>query len=829
MSFPLTRPSSPSHSPSEDPHPHRSLPEVDVLASALHNALQGITGGGPSSSSSSSAHPGPSALAPPSSRQPDPDMANLKDKDKHPSLEIVVASDVLTLRGTGVDVTPTSLQGHLVLNLVESTSLKEITLQFRGKARLPAPSTDMSINSSAMTYLVCNHEWSFLEGDKKHTRTLKAGRHLFPFQLRIGGSLPSSISTPAFGGASVQYKLRATATRPGLAHNLQTQVPISINRSFAAEALEYQQTLEIENTWPEKLMYSIMIPHKAWAAGDTVTAVVKFSPLTKGARVLSVGTVVNETVKLYVRTGWQETTKVIASTKHGIHNGRAVKIEQPPPRSRAATSSASRSLLPTPGPRSMPATPGVDFHHASHVNSVQGTPASTQPPAASTQASYFSSVPGMVPGHHEPPVASSSLVTLPDSHDPHHAVPTDFELSDQDVVTTLDVFLPPASTPTHSLEPIIISHRIRWSILISNLDGHTSELRCSLPMHVLDHSLIDEAKSATAATRRLLLGGPEVAEEADEEMELPSYSSHVRDRVANMFLPEQGVLRVTNPWVQNGISPVQMPEGQSAPVSGLATPLEAHHIHSYLGHAHGNLEYVNSELLLSLTSDAPPALEPSQPGHQSPHNPTPPDTASPSQGASRRQSRANSRSGSRAGSRAPSPEPHSHRSSGSNSPDPSLTYVHDHSSASRNHHGLFHISMKPFTSISSPFFRHNHHHHTSSHSTPATPRTPPAPVQIIRTPHNTSQSLLHRAFTEVPDYGIASRGFLGGVTPLESMQGLPSYEEAETQRSFSDTDLAARFASAAARTNVRGDTESETHSDPLSHDGSSSTSSVQTS
>jgi hypothetical protein len=54
----------------------------------------------------------------------------------------------------------------------------------------------------------------------------------------------------------------------------------------------------------------------------------------------------------------------------------------------------------------------------------------------------------------------------------------------------------------------------------------------------------------------------------------------------------------------------------------------------------------------------------------------------------------------------------------------------------------------------------------------------------------TSHSLLHRAFTEVPDYGIASRGFLGGVTPLETLQGLPSYEEAEMQRSRSESDLA---------------------------------------
>jgi hypothetical protein len=37
---------------------------------------------------------------------------------------------------------------------------------------------------------------------------------------------------------------------------------------------------------------------------------------------------------------------------------------------------------------------------------------------------------------------------------------------------------------------------------------------------------------------------------------------------------------------------------------------------------------------------------------------------------------------------------------------------------------------------------------------------------------------LPRALTEVPNYDAASRGFLGGLPPLTSLQALPSYEEA---------------------------------------------------
>ncbi|EEB94308.1 hypothetical protein MPER_06894, partial [Moniliophthora perniciosa FA553] len=246
-------------------------------------------------------------------------------------LEILLDKECIELKGTGVDVEPARLSGHVALCLSESTSIKEITLVFRGKARLPVPGHEtMTINSSPLTYIICNHEWSFLEGSKGHSHTLKAGKHFFPFQLQIGGSLPSTLSTSLYGGASVAYKLRAHAVRPGLSHNLTSVHPVILLRGFAPEALEYQQTLEIENTWPEKVMYSIMIPHKAWAAGDTLTALVKLSPLLKGVGVLNINTTIHETVKIYTRGGsYQENTRVVGRSKHEIVGRKAVEVQEP--------------------------------------------------------------------------------------------------------------------------------------------------------------------------------------------------------------------------------------------------------------------------------------------------------------------------------------------------------------------------------------------------------------------------------------------------------------------------------------------------------------------
>ena len=182
--------------------------------------------------------------------------------------------------------------------------------------------------------------------------------------------------------------------------------------------------------------------------------------------------------------------------------------------------------------------------------------------------------------------------------------------------------------------------------MISNLDGHVSELRCSLPIHILDYRLYDEAHANTLATRRLLLGARDVEggqavgtngeEEEEEDAELPSYPAHVRDRVANAFMPDQGVMRVTNPWVAQGISPVVRRDSARSE-SGLYSPapLEAFPYHRNGPHPPSarsqlpqnptpnaeQLHWVTSELLLSL------GQHPETPGAANAPRRTPPEHA----------------------------------------------------------------------------------------------------------------------------------------------------------------------------------------------------------
>ncbi|KAG1735999.1 hypothetical protein EDB19DRAFT_1910444 [Suillus lakei] len=663
MAFSITRPSSPQLP--------ASTPVDDHLSTALHAAL---------------------------SRVHD-DMVH-QERSHHPTpdksrIDIVLDSDVLALKGTTVDVESAILSGYVVLTLSEATSIKEINLQFRGKTRVPPPLHDpISLNSSGQTYSLCTYDWSFLEGEKRHSHTLKAGKHLFPFSLTLGGSLPSSIYLPSANLPSfISYKLRATAVRPGLAHNLHASHPVTLIRSFATDSLEYQQTLEIENTWPDKLMYTLVLPHRAWAAGDTLTALCKFIPLAKGVRVLSVLTNLNETVKIPSRGS--EYTRAVVATKHEVTPLGKLKL-------------VSESWY---GIR-QPLGPGATLHPLGATSvtvptspALEDGPPSFNPPDLSLR--QVPSTPSSSSSHSHPqPTASSSSAPSHDP-DPSHDEPPDpalDEFTSTDLISPLSLTLPPTLPPSHPLDPIHISHRIRWSILMSNLDGHTSELRCSLPITILDGRLLTEARAGGRWVRRVVLGdyvqgegegaGTGIfgeGEDNEEEGEtLPSYTAHVRDRVANAFLPAGSTMRVANPYVSTAphISPTPGSAANASfpPRSGTSSPPHPHtpaHAHTL---PHGVLDWVNSELL----SRRP----------HSPHSNSDPTSQVPS----------------RLVSRAPSPErrvrgamgppvaisaPDSHRSaqavvSGSVVSGPE-TYTHS-PPASRTRGTLLTVAMKPLPS-----------------------------------------------------------------------------------------------------------------------------------
>ncbi|EJD53988.1 hypothetical protein AURDEDRAFT_180356 [Auricularia subglabra TFB-10046 SS5] len=414
-------------------------------------------------------------------------------------IEILVPRTIV-FRGVGQDVEPVRLSGTVVLHLAEPAVLKDVILDFTGKAKLPVPpSPDVKPQTS---YAIYNHDISFMPQanqtfDKKQSRTFKAGRHAFPFDIDLEAYLPSSLHAPR---AQIGYKLRATAVRSSLLPNYTCSLPINVVRSFGPNSLEYQQTIEVESTWQGKLMYSLTLPHKAWAAGDTIITLVKFQPLAKGVSVAEVRSMIIETAQ-YSGLAGIEMKKDVCSARHIF----------------SCPSSSSQS--------------------ASERTQSEPRLLSEGPPPISAHAGS----------------AASGDVASGDSGGVNE--------EGHEVVAKVELKIPSWTCPSHSVAPINVSHRIVWVINISNSDGHTSELRCSLPIHILSHHVLEEAIQASAPTRRLLFGIDDLILPVSEQVELPSYHAHVQDPVAD----------AADGWPPHA-SPAATPAPGSARVRSLSNP-----------------------------------------------------------------------------------------------------------------------------------------------------------------------------------------------------------------------------------------------------------------
>ena len=65
-----------------------------------------------------------------------------KEKGKS-RIDIVLDAPYISLHGTsGTTVEPTVLRGHVSLYLAEVTDIREVSLHFRGKAKIPLPTTE---------------------------------------------------------------------------------------------------------------------------------------------------------------------------------------------------------------------------------------------------------------------------------------------------------------------------------------------------------------------------------------------------------------------------------------------------------------------------------------------------------------------------------------------------------------------------------------------------------------------------------------------------------------------------------------------------------------
>lgn len=136
---------------------------------------------------------------------------------------------------------------------------------------------------------IFSHRWPpFVGGggpgsSSKSTTYLPAGNYEWPFELVIPGSMAESIE--GLPDSHIIYRLKATVARGKLAYDLHAHKPVRVVRTLDPSALELAHAMTVENVWPNKIEYQLMIPQKAIIFGTAISVEMRFTSLLKGLKI----------------------------------------------------------------------------------------------------------------------------------------------------------------------------------------------------------------------------------------------------------------------------------------------------------------------------------------------------------------------------------------------------------------------------------------------------------------------------------------------------------------------------------------------------------------
>lgn len=163
-----------------------------------------------------------------------------------------------------------------------STSLKSLGESIRSKS-----ASNLSNMGSAMS------------AKGAGPNTLDVGNYEFPFSTVVPGDIPETVE--GLPGCSVVYVIEATLDRGKFYSDITTKKRLRVIRTFSTDAAELTETVAVDNTWPQKVEYSLSVPSKAIAIGSVIPISFTLVPLLKGIRF---GRVKVQFLELYMYVGY---------------------------------------------------------------------------------------------------------------------------------------------------------------------------------------------------------------------------------------------------------------------------------------------------------------------------------------------------------------------------------------------------------------------------------------------------------------------------------------------------------------------------------------------
>ncbi|KAM4062894.1 hypothetical protein HRG_007713 [Hirsutella rhossiliensis] len=212
-------------------------------------------------------------------------FSSVTGRNSYSLFDIRLDQDFIVFRGNDHESSGQLLKGVVVLCLSSSLRIEDVRLRLTGTLRLAW--TDQRSSTAAVSgqkvdrsTAILDHRWAPFVGTHGKSMTLPAGNYEYPFEFNLPGDTPESVE--GVPEASITYRLKATVGRGKLAYDLHAYKHLRVIRTLEPGALEFLHAMSVENIWPNKVDYSIIIPQKAVVFGGTINMHMRFTPLLKG-------------------------------------------------------------------------------------------------------------------------------------------------------------------------------------------------------------------------------------------------------------------------------------------------------------------------------------------------------------------------------------------------------------------------------------------------------------------------------------------------------------------------------------------------------------------
>jgi hypothetical protein len=146
--------------------------------------------------------------------------------------------------------------------------------------------------------------------------------------LLLPGNLAQTLDSDV---GSVSYRLKATVERSAFVQNTVKKRNIRILRCILPSQFELVQSLEIHNTWAQKMVYDISVPSKLYAFNDTIPISFKILPIASHLRVHAIMASIKEYCTYTANDHTKTDTRIVRLVRVDHPFSEAVSTTTSPP------------------------------------------------------------------------------------------------------------------------------------------------------------------------------------------------------------------------------------------------------------------------------------------------------------------------------------------------------------------------------------------------------------------------------------------------------------------------------------------------------------------